>query len=133
MDINQLQYAPRVTRVSLGKCSSVDFVVLLLARAGEQGMAVKDIYAAYCAWRGGVLGRNGQDSRITYFFAREYGHISVSWLDTRHSLGNPGYLFGNHRTTLWYRVSRGVYALNVNGRARAEVIATTLPCNRSSS
>lgn len=80
MDLNQLQYAPRVTRVSLGKCSSVDFVVLLLACAGDGGMAVKDIYAAYCAWRGGVLGRNGQDSRITYFFAREYGHISVSWV-----------------------------------------------------
>jgi hypothetical protein len=116
VNLASLTYRPRVTNLALGTCSTVDFVVLLLAEHGS--LPVRSIYARLAAWRGGFLSPNGQYTPATHLFSGEFFYVSRSETDLAPAFSNPGYKFGTNKTTLWYRVSHGVYALNANGLAR---------------
>jgi hypothetical protein len=106
----------RTTNLAQGKCNNIDFVIMFLGSNGPT--QVTWIYSALAKFRNGFTSHNGQYGKCTYLFAREYGFISKSATDCEISLGNPGYAFGTNRTTYWYRVKRGVYALNENGLRR---------------
>jgi len=110
-----LAYRPRTTNLTQGFCSAVDFVVLLLGTSGP--MRLSAIYAALSSFRGVPLNANGQVGRCNHLFNRIYGYVSFA--------SNPNVPWpvffcraGTTSTSLWYRVSPGVYALNANGLAR---------------
>lgn len=108
-----LTYRPRATAVSQGIVGTVAFVVLLLGAAGPAGMQLSAIYRALSAFRGVPLNRNGQVGCCNHLFNRVYGYVSVA-----HNPAVPWgffYRFGTTQRSLWYRTSRGVYALNANG------------------
>lgn len=118
--LSTVRYVPRRTSLSTGTCSSVDYTVLLLGVRGP--MRAKEIHAAHAAWHGRPLARNGQFNPINQHLQPEFKRVSRGYMDTSVLLFAPGYAFGNAPCTLWYRVSRGVYALNVNGMARMAAI-----------
>ncbi len=107
----------RRTDVKAGFCSNVDFVVLTLAARGPT--RAKDLYAALASWRPekGPLRPNGQAGWATHLFNREYSYVACSASEP--DVRRPGYTKGSCSKPLWYRVSRGVYALNQAGWLRA--------------
>lgn len=121
MDIlSTVRYVPRVTSLRNGTCSNVDYMVLLLGTKGP--MRAKDIHAAFAAWRGRPLSPSRQFNPINTLLQPEFKRVSRSFSDLSHLIFNPGYMFGTAPCTLWYRVSRGVYALNANGMARLAAV-----------
>ncbi len=118
--LSTVRYMPRVTSLRNGTCNNVDYMVLLLGTKGP--MRAKDVHAAFAAWRGRPLSRSGQFNPINTLLQLEYGRVSHSFSDLSRLLFAPFYGFGNAPCTLWYRVSRGVYALNANGMARLAAV-----------
>lgn len=116
VNLTGLVYRPRVTRLAQGQCSTVDYVVLLLGNAGT--LTYSQIHSAVATWRGLTLS-HGTCLRITHLTDASYCYISASYLDT--ATFAP---FGTRRHGLWYRVSRGVYALNAVGRERYRRLAS---------
>jgi hypothetical protein len=112
VNLTGLVYRPRTTSIAAGTCSTVDYVVLLLGNAGT--MRQKEIHSAVASWRGIPLTK-GQCLPILHLTDASCGYISPSYEDTSCTAW-----FGTRTFGLWYRVSTGVYALNVAGRARYE-------------
>jgi hypothetical protein len=115
VNLHTLSYKPASTNLSLGTCSTVDFVVLLLGQSGP--MSLSAIYTALSSWRAMPLNRNGRLGCASHLFNRVYGYVSQSY-----NASVPWSQFfirsGTNTRSLWYRVSPGVYALNSVGRAR---------------
>lgn len=103
---NKVLVHGRRSSLSSGVVNNIDFVILMLAHGPCKLSAIK---AATRAWRG----------IFPYqLFSAEYNYISNSAADVTSAIRAPFYAFGTNHTTYWYRVKRGVYALNINGVRR---------------
>lgn len=108
----------RVTRLSRGQISVVDFV-LLLFRFGDP-VTPHEAYAAVARWRRLSLDPNGQLQHMIHLFDASHGYVGNNWL------GNPRRIaFGTMHTPLWYRARRGVYYLTRHGVARLRKVLSS--------
>lgn len=129
VNLSSLTYRPRVTNLAAGTCSTVDFVVLLLGRAGSHGMPLSAIYIALSAFRNKPLNLNKQVGCCNHLFNRVYGYVSqardpnVLWRQFFYRFSGPVKSAPQAPAACFlrahvYRVRAGVYALNANGLAR---------------
>lgn len=104
----------RRTSFSKHIVNDIDLVVLLLASGP---LTLKHIKR--------VLMSRREVCSPHYLFSGEYNFVSKSFDDVTSVIQSPFYSFGSNSTPLWYRVKRGVYALNLNGYKRLQKIVLT--------